>query len=189
VTAPPPRRNVELKARDHDPERSTQACRELGAVDHGVLWQRDTYFGAGRGRLKLREQNPGAACLIQYERADESRQRTSAYRIAVVSEPVELVAVLEASLGIELTVTKRRRLFLWQSVRIHLDDVDGLGTFIELEAVAPPESDLTREHELVVELRRHLRIGDESICAEGYAQMLASERPHAAPAASTSDLR
>lgn len=138
-----------------------------------MLWQRDTYFAVRRGRLKLREQRPGGSCLIQYDRADERRQRLSAYRIAAIGEPAELLAVLDASLGVELTVTKRRRLFVWQSVRIHLDEVDDLGSFVELEAVAPPESDLTSEHRLVAELRDHLRIEDELLCDQGYAQMLA----------------
>ncbi len=51
-----------------------------------------------------------------------------------------------------------RRLLLWQDVRIHLDTVAGLGSFVELEAVAPPDSDLTTEHERVAHLREHLRI-------------------------------
>lgn len=58
------------------------------------------------------------------------------------------------------------------SVRIHLDEVEQLGTFIEVEAVAPPDSDLTHEHRLVAELRDALGITDERLVALGYAEQL-----------------
>jgi adenylate cyclase class IV len=73
-------------------------------------------------------------------------------------------------------VAKRRRLFLWRDVRIHLDDVEQLGRFIELEAVAPSESDLTHEHNLVVELRDAFDITDERLIAIGYAEQLMRAR-------------
>src|ERR671929_219922 len=123
----PPRRNVELKARDPDPARSLERCVALGAEDRGELRQRDTYFAARRGRLKLREQEPGGAELIAYERADAAHARESRYRIAPVAEPEALRDALDAALGTVVVVDKRRRLFLWEGVRIHLDSVDGLG--------------------------------------------------------------
>lgn len=72
-------------------------------------------------------------------------------------------------------MTSARRnieLFLWENVRIHLDDVEQLGTFIELEAVAPPDSDLEREHELISHLRTAFAITDERLLATGYAKQL-----------------
>src|SRR3954449_2094418 len=168
----PPRRNVELKARDPDPERSLERCVALGAEDRGELRQRDTYFAARRGRLKLREQEPGAAELIAYERADEAQARESRYRIPPVREPEALREALDAALGTVVVVDKRRRLFLWQGVRIHLDRVEGLGAFVELEGVAADGSDLAREGELVERLRAVLDIAPEAIEATGYADLL-----------------
>jgi homotetrameric cytidine deaminase len=81
-------------------------------------------------------------------------------------------AALEAALGKTVVVAKRRRLLLWKDVRIHLDDVEGLGAFVELEAVAAEGSDLAREHEHVARLRAELRIDDEAVVAEGYADLL-----------------
>jgi adenylate cyclase class IV len=147
------RRNVELKARDAHPGQSLEACRLLGAVDHGVVWQRDTYFAVPRGRLKLREQRPGSAQLIQYERPDHDGDRESVYRLAEVVDAGSLQASLASALAITVIVEKRRRLFFWQDVRIHLDDVAGLGAFIEFEALAPPDSDLMTEHKRVQQLR------------------------------------
>lgn len=136
-----PRRNIELKATDPDPSASLEVCRALGAEDRGTIAQRDTYFEVARGGLKLREEQPGRPHLIQFERASEPQQRESRYRIIEVSDGTALCAALAAAMGIRGVVAKRRHLLLWQSVRIHLDEVEQLGTFIELEAVAPPDSD------------------------------------------------
>jgi adenylate cyclase class 2 len=166
------RRNIELKATDSSPERSIQTCRSLGAEPQGTIWQRDSYFDVPFGGLKLRQEDPGAAHLIQFERADEPQQRESRYRLIEVAEAQTALEALTSALGLTVVVTKRRRLFLWQGVRIHLDDVEHLGTFIELEAVAPPDSDLLHEHELVSELRAAFAITDERLVAIGYAQQL-----------------
>jgi homotetrameric cytidine deaminase len=166
-----PRRNVELKARDPDPARSLARARAVGAEDHGELRQRDTYFAAPRGRLKLREQEPGGAELIAYERSDAAEARESRYRIAPVSDGPALRDALAAALGVTVVVDKRRRLLIWEGVRIHLDDVEGLGAFVELEGVAPAGSDLSAEAARVARLRAALEIADEAIEAAGYADL------------------
>jgi predicted adenylyl cyclase CyaB len=165
------RRNIELKARDPDHERSAEACLDLGAEAQGLLVQRDTYFRAARGRLKLREQEGGASQLIAYERADTAGARESRYRIAPVTEPDALKAALADALGVETVVAKRRRLFLWQGVRIHLDEVEGRGRFIEFEAVAAAGSDLSLEAELVDRLRRAFGVEDADLIGHGYADL------------------
>jgi homotetrameric cytidine deaminase len=166
-----PRRNVELKARDPDPARSLARARAVGAEDHGELRQRDTYFAAPRGRLKLREQEPGGAELIAYERSDAAEARESRYRIAPVSDGPALRDALAAALGVTVVVDKRRRLLIWEGVRIHLDDVEGLGAFVELEGVAPAGSDLSAEAARVARLRAALEIADEAIEAAAYADL------------------
>jgi adenylate cyclase class 2 len=171
-----PRRNVELKARDDDLAGSAAICRALGAEDHGEIRQRDTYFNVASGGLKLREESPGHAHLIQFERSNEPQQRESRYRIVVIEDGPSLGAVLDAALGVKVVVAKRRRLHVWRDVRIHLDEVDGLGTFIELEAVARPESDLTHEHALVRELREAFAITDARLLSRGYADQLEHQK-------------
>jgi adenylate cyclase class 2 len=167
-----PRRNIELKARDLDPAASLDVCRALGAEECGEITQRDTYFEVARGGLKLREEHPGRPHLIQFERANEPQQRESRYRIIEIGDGAALRAALAAAIGIRGIVVKRRRLLLWQSVRIHLDEVEHLGTFIELEAVASPDSDLAPEHQLIAQLRDALGITDERLVALGYAELL-----------------
>jgi homotetrameric cytidine deaminase len=184
-----PRRNVELKARDADPEATLRRALELGASDEGVLRQRDTYFGRARGRLKLREQEGGRdriAQLIAYQRPDDAQARTSAYRIAEVADPDALREALDAALGTRVVVDKRRHLLLYENVRIHLDEVDGLGSFVELEGVAAPDSDLARENELVERLRAQLQLGEP--VPVSYSDLLLDE-PQALLAAADTVMR
>jgi homotetrameric cytidine deaminase len=169
----PARRNVELKARDTDPAATLERALALGATDEGVLTQRDTYFERARGRLKLREQDGGreaGARLIAYVRPDDQAARTSAYRLAEVADPAALREALDAALGTLVVVEKRRRLLLYENVRIHLDEVRDLGSFVELEGVADPDSDLRREHDLVARLRDELALGDP--VAGSYSDLL-----------------
>ena len=164
------RRNIELKALDPDPARSLAVCRELGAEDRGVLRQRDTYFRARAGRLKLREEEGSGAVLIQYDRPDAAAARESQYRLTRVEDPDELRTSLDAALGTLVVVDKERHLFLWDGVRIHLDTVQGLGSFIELEGVAAPGSDLGPERDKVARLQREL--GIEEVLTDSYSDRL-----------------
>jgi homotetrameric cytidine deaminase len=131
-----PRRNVELKAVDPDPARTLSLALGLGPSDEGVIVQRDTYFRVAEGRLKLREEEPGEAHLIAYSRPDDADVRLSSYRVVPAGEG--LLAAMTETLGVDVVVEKRRHLLLWETVRIHLDEVSGLGSFVELEAVAGP---------------------------------------------------
>jgi homotetrameric cytidine deaminase len=165
-------RNLELKARDPEPQRTLELALALGAEDRGEIEQRDTYFARARGRLKLREQTPGDAELIAYERSDGAEPRPSDYRVVPVADPEALRAALDAALGTLVVVAKRRRLLLWDGVRIHLDDVEGLGSHLELEAVAAPGSSLEAELQKVERLRADLRIDDASLVAESYSDLV-----------------
>jgi homotetrameric cytidine deaminase len=167
-----PRRNIEVKALDPDPERSLAVVRELGAEDHGVLVQRDTYFRVPSGRLKLREEQPGGATLVQYDRPDAAAARLSSYRLVPVEDADGLRASLDASLGTLVTVHKERRLFLSDEVRIHLDTVRDLGSFVELEGVAPADSDLEPERAKVARLMDALGIGPERVLTDSYSDRL-----------------
>lgn len=146
----------------------------MGAEPGGVLSQRDTYFNAADGRLKLREME-GEAQLIAYERSNDFGHRTSSYRIVEVEDADGLRNALADALGIQAVVAKKRLLFIWENVRIHLDDVEGLGNFIEFEAVAPPESDLSAETERVRFLRERFQIADTDLIGVSYCDLLPRE--------------
>ena len=164
--------NVECKARDPDSEATLRSCVALGATDHGTLAQTDTYFAGARGRLKLREQNDGCQ-LIAYRRADDASDTESRYVLADVADAGAVLEALDAAFGATVTVVKRRRLFTLDNVRIHLDEVDGLGPFVELEGVVAPDgSDLTETRERVAALRAQLGISDDALVAVGYSDLL-----------------
>lgn len=160
------RLNLELKARDPDPAATAAACGRLGAVDRGVLRQRDTYFRVPKGKLKLRDHlDAGTAELIRYERAEEKGVRASRYQRLDVPPPLgPLLAVALGTIGV---VEKTRRLFLHRHVRIHLDDVAGLGTFVELEAVEPPPGDPTLDEVIAA-----LGLAGRETVAAGYLELL-----------------
>ncbi len=167
------RRNLEIKAVDADPRATLQAALELGAEDEGWLHQRDTYFHAVQGRLKLREAPPAPAELISYARAELSGPKVSLYRVVPVSDHHALIDALSDSLGVHVVVEKARRLLRWRNVRIHLDHVEGLGDFVELEAVAASPGGLEVERDRVEQLRAVLGIADEHLVAHGYADLIA----------------
>jgi homotetrameric cytidine deaminase len=169
-----PSRNIEIKARDREPGRTLDLALKLGAEDRGEISQRDTYFARARGRLKLREQDPGEDELIQYLRSDEREARTSNYRRVPAGAADALREALDAAYGTLVVVEKRRRLLLHDGVRIHLDEVEGLGSYIELEAVASDDgaADLERGHAKVARLRAQLEIADDALIGRSYSDLL-----------------
>jgi predicted adenylyl cyclase CyaB len=143
------KRNIEIKCRCAELSGVAARARTLGARDAGVLLQTDTFFRAPDARLKLRDFGDGRAELISYRRADAVTARGSDYLVCPVAEASLLAATLEHALGSTGTVRKRRHLFLHQHTRIHLDDVVGLGTFVELETVISEQTDAEAQNELV----------------------------------------
>jgi homotetrameric cytidine deaminase len=165
--------NVELKARCADLQDAAARCAGLGAADEGLLEQRDTYFAARLGRMKLREIAGATSELLVYQRSDDPEPAESSYLRVPVPAPAELIEALEASLGPPVVVvSKRRRLFLLEGVRIHLDQVDDLGTFVEFEAVLPDAGDLETARAKVARLRSELQIADGDLISVGYADLL-----------------
>ena len=166
------RLNIELKAHDPHPEETLRAALALdGVTDRGVLRQRDTYFAVPDGRLKVREEDGRPALLIPYARADVAGARESSYRLIDVPDPQALIAALASTVGVRVVVAKQRRLLLWQDVRIHLDTVEGLGAFVELESVVG-EAGLAAAWEQIGPLRDALDIADDHLVTRGYADLL-----------------
>jgi homotetrameric cytidine deaminase len=169
-------RNVELKSRDPDPARTLELALALGATDKGEITQRDTYFGGSRARVKLREQTPGEDELIAYLRPDDDQARMSEYLRVAVPDAAGLKEALDSAYGTRVVVAKKRRLLLWENVRIHLDEVEGLGSYMELEALAPQESDLEPAREKVARLRQELQIDDANLVSRSYSDLLLDGR-------------
>jgi adenylate cyclase, class 2 len=157
--------NVESKTRCPDLDGVARLASSLGAQYEGQLRQVDTYFDVPRGRLKLREISHVApdgrvfasAELIRYERPVESGARVSAYERTTIDDVESCKARLAGAHGVRGCVRKHRDLWILDSTRIHLDDVEGLGSFVELETVSEgePGAEERREHD---RLRRALEL-------------------------------
>lgn len=167
-------RNVEMKATLADIDKARAAAELLGAESHGVLRQRDTYFHVASGRLKLRETDGDRAELIWYDRPDHSGTRASHYYRVPVPDPDLLKDALRAAVGVRVVVNKCRELYLWRNVRIHLDQVDDLGTFLEFEAVLEPEQPEADGDALIADLRAQFGIEESALIACSYADLLAA---------------
>jgi predicted adenylyl cyclase CyaB len=171
-----PARNIELKARYPDLARARVLCAELGAVESELLIQTDTYYRVSNGRLKLRLIEPGQAELIWYERANRIDSRSSDYVLVKVDNPAGIGAALSGALGVLVEVRKRRTLLLWQNVRIHLDQVEDLGHFIEFEAVLRPGDSQQAGHDRIHQLCKWLSIQQQDWVAESYSDLLIARR-------------
>jgi homotetrameric cytidine deaminase len=165
-----PMRNVELKARDPDPARTLALALALGAADEGEITQRDTYFGGARARVKLREQTPGDDELIAYRRPDDEQARVSEYLRVAVPDAAALKEALDSAYGTRVVVAKRRRLLLWEDVRIHLDEVEGLGSYMELEGLVDGDAGIAGQR--VERLRAQLEIDDANLVSGSYSDLL-----------------
>jgi adenylate cyclase, class 2 len=151
--------NVESKTRCADLDAVARQAASLGAGYEGRLQQVDTYFSVRRGRLKLREISYYASDgrvaasteLIRYERPDESGARVSTYERSELEDAESTKVRLGAAHGVRGCVRKQRELWTLDSTRIHLDQVEGVGTFVELETVCVGEPGPTEllEHDRV----------------------------------------
>ncbi len=169
---PAPHRNLERKARCNDLAAAAAAIERLGARRVDVLEQTDVYFHVPHGRLKLRTIEGQPAMLIWYERPDAPAARWSRYHLVPVSEPASLRAALAAALGERGEVRKRRTLWQWQNVRIHLDEVAGPGTFVEFEAVMSASDNEVTAHERLTALAAALGLTSADDVAGSYADLL-----------------
>jgi predicted adenylyl cyclase CyaB len=172
------RANLEIKAPCADLDAARAAALRIGAEPAYDEEQRDTYFKTRVGRLKLRETSTGRAELIPYLRPDRPGARRSDYRVIEVRDGDGTRALLGEILGVHRVVRKRREVLMWQNVRIHLDRVDGLGTFLELEAVFDGSADAEAEQRRTVDwLLRALGVAPETCLAGSYESLLEVAAP------------
>jgi predicted adenylyl cyclase CyaB len=178
--AHPLRSNVEIKARVPDAGSFHTRAREIAGPPVARFHQTDTFFHVPAGRLKLREivqLSPAAAGgrsaeLIHYHRPDAAGPRTSRYRLLPVPEAGAMRALLADALGERAVVRKTRTLYRAGRTRIHADQVEGLGAFMELEVVLREgESEVEGERE-VERLREALGVRREDLVEGAYVDML-----------------
>jgi predicted adenylyl cyclase CyaB len=131
--------NIEIKARVTDLAQIRAGIEPLADGPAETLDQEDIFFAAPAGRLKLRILGRGQGELIHYHRSDIAGPKTSHSTIAPTTDPEALRAILSSALGVLGVVRKRRWLYMVGQTRVHLDRVEGLGEFVELEVVLRPD--------------------------------------------------
>jgi adenylate cyclase class 2 len=165
--------NVEVKVRCVDLPAAREAALRLGARPLADESQVDTYFATRTGRLKLREIDGARAELIPYLREDVAGARRSDYRVIPVADGAGTRRLLAQLLGVHRVVRKRREVLLWRNVRIHLDRVESLGDFLELEAVFDGSAESEALQRATVSwLLRELALADEPCIAGSYESLL-----------------
>jgi predicted adenylyl cyclase CyaB len=169
-------RNVEIKAKATDMAALARRARELATSPGEVLHQEDIFFNSPRGRLKLRTINNTSSELIYYERSDETAPKNSSYILLPVDDPVRMRQFLERANGVRGIVRKHRTLFLVGPTRIHLDEVEGLGNFIELEVVLQPAQSIEEGVRIAKELMGKLCVDESCLLPGAYIDL--QERVH-----------
>lgn len=168
-------RNIELKARLADLDEARRIAQSLATKTLGAQDQTDTYFHCSNGRLKLRQIEHSPAHLVWYQRPDEEGPKASDYRLVPVANPETLKAALKDAYGIWCIVRKHREIYLHHNVRIHLDVVEGLGSFLEFEAVLSSDMDDDHGQKQLQELSRRFSISDADLLAGSYSDLLGNE--------------
>ncbi len=164
-------RNLEAKFRLHDLERARHNAEAIGYRFKATLAQCDTFFRAAVGKLKLREEESGAR-LIYYSRGDNQHLKLSNYEIVAIAEPEKFRRMMTEALGTITTVNKTRILLMRDNVRLHLDRVEGLGVYGEIEAVLADNEDAEHSRPAVDELLSALEISRNNLIEESYFEML-----------------
>jgi len=165
-------RNIEIKATAEDPAALQSRVEAIADQRPTELHQVDTFFRSSTGRLKLREFGDSPAELIYYRRSNVAGPKESSYLVAPVPDPEALKQLLDASNGTLGVVNKRRLLYLVGQTRVHLDQVEGLGSFVELEVVLQDHQTTDDGVVIAQDLMKKLNIREDQLVDTAYFDLL-----------------
>ena len=165
-------RNLEIKATVASFAAVRRRLRALeGAARQVSLRQTDWYFRVPEGRLKLRRAGADRGGeLIAYSRPDRTAARISDFQRMPAPDAAGTRRLLEQMLGLRICVRKRREVWLYRNARIHLDVVEGLGRFVEIEVVA--NEGIAQARALMKELTAVLGIRAKNFVGGSYGELL-----------------
>jgi predicted adenylyl cyclase CyaB len=171
--------NIEIKARVDDIDGIRRLAEGLSDGPVELIPQEDIFFHTAQGRLKLRIFSPDSGQLIYYERSDQAGPKRSDYHITDTSEPGRLREILAMALETRGVVRKQRWLYWSGNTRIHVDEVEGLGSFMELEVMLQEGQDAAEGEVIAAELMAELGISNGDLVESAYIDLL--ENRSAAP--------
>jgi adenylate cyclase, class 2 len=165
--------NVEIKAKCFYPEKVEAFLFANDAKFIGLDHQKDTYFNVPNGRLKLRQGNIENN-LIFYNRPNQTGPKQSDFSLLPVADGKATEAVLTKALGIKVIVEKKRKIFYIANVKLHLDEVPGLGNFVEIEAGNKDYRNLTVEqlNQQCAYYMQAFEIAEADLINHSYSDML-----------------
>jgi adenylate cyclase class IV len=169
-------RNVEIKARIDSVEALLPLARAVAGGPAELIDQDDTFFSVPHGRLKLRQFADGSAELIHYQRPDSGDAKASDYVRVPVPDAAALREALARGCGVRGRVRKRRWLLMAGATRIHLDRVEGLGDFMEIEVVLGPHQGDEEGARIAEALMHELGLARAPRLAGAYLDLLAALR-------------
>lgn len=165
-------KNIEIKARCENPNSIRVILKEKNAEFKGVDHQIDTYFKVSEGRLKLRqgtiEQN-----IIFYRRNDSQGPKLSDIHLVPAEHPDKLHTLLTNALGQKVVVDKQREIYFIDNVKFHIDRVEKLGRFIEIEAIDKDGS--MGKSKLQKQCRHYIKLFEikkEDLISNSYSDLL-----------------
>ena len=163
--------NIEIKATCSDLKTARLVANQLKTDYLGIDEQIDTYFITQNGRFKLRESSLSGSYLIPYVRENSAGPKKSDYLKINVDNSEKTKELFINLLGLKNVVKKTREIFLINNVRVHLDQVDNLGSFIEFEAVYENPQDEEMETEKVEELIKKFNIKSSDLMTNSYLEI------------------
>ena len=165
-------RNIEIKARISDIDFCTEKARYLSGAEPVIIKQEDTFFNCQNGRLKLRIFSEDHGELIFYTRPNVAGPKMSEYYISSTDEPYRLLDVLKKSYGIHGEVKKTRKLYIIGRTRVHIDQIERLGNFLEFEVVLNENEDIQRGESEATELMDTFNISHSDLISGAYVDIL-----------------
>lgn len=169
-------RNVEIKARLRERASVEEKARVLASRSPELIRQEDWFFSTPQGRLKLRLFSAQAGELIYYERPDGLEPRESQFMRSPTSDPQGLKGILVKAYGVRGVVRKQRTLYLIGQTRLHLDQVEGLGDYLELEVVLSAGQTLEEGSQIARQLIQELGIQAQDLVDRAYIDLLESQK-------------
>jgi predicted adenylyl cyclase CyaB len=164
--------NIEIKARIADREAARKLVERISDSKPESIYQEDTFFFSRKGRLKLRIFDDASGELIYYERPDTRKPGLCEYQRTRVADPEFVRECFSETLNIRGTVRKQRTLYFAGNTRIHLDRVDNLGDFLELEIVLRPDDTPEKGKEIAEKLMSQLEIDPRNLVSCAYIDLL-----------------
>lgn len=166
--------NIEIKARARNFDEIKARAEQLSNQPVEVIPQVDIFFNTAEGRLKLRVSAEGNGQLIYYKRPDQEGPKRSDYHISQTTDPESLKQILALAYGIRGVVRKTRYLYLIGQTRVHLDDVEGLGQFMELEVVMRDGQSDAEGQAIAEGLMERLGVARSNLLEGAYMDLLES---------------